>query len=350
MTLLTALKHLFIPHEHNNYRPHFFREISVAIIVVSSIFLLGFSAGSSFLIHKTVLGASVAADVLVDLTNESRVALNVAPLTRSPVLDQVATLKADDMSTKGYFAHTSPEGITPWYWFQKVGYVFLYAGENLAINFTDSKDIEDAWLNSPTHRANLLNINFKEIGLATVSGVYNNGPTIYVVQEFGTPAVAKQKTVVEATSTLMVASGMPAKTKAAPVPPKAGTSSLLALGTNQPEIKGESTELKATSTPPVSNIVPLITSPSLAVVKNTDTVETPVAPLATTYSTWYGRLLFFGSGYVDIIYKILLAIILIALMTMLMVELQKQHWKHIAYGLSVFLIITLCLLINQTFF
>lgn len=339
MKLVTALKHLFIPHEHNNYRPHFFREISVAIIVVSSLFLLGFSAGSSFLIHKTVLGASVAADVLVDLTNESRVALNVAPLTRSPVLDHVASLKADDMSTKEYFAHTSPEGVTPWYWFQKVGYVFLYAGENLAINFTDSKEIEDAWLNSPSHRANLLNINFKEIGLATVSGVYNNGPTIYVVQEFGTPAVPKP---VEASTT--VATVAPSEKK-----PLLTSSTLLAVRTNEPEIKGESTS-KATTAPQTSNIVPIITSPSLAIVKNTDNVEAPSTPAITTYSSWYGRLLFFGSGYVDTIYKILLAIILVALMTMLMIELQKQHWKHIAYGLSLFLIITLCLLINQTFF
>lgn len=349
MKILTALKHLFIPHEHNNYRPHFFREISVAIIVVSSIFLLGFSAGSSFLIHRTVLGASVAADVLVDLTNESRLALNVAPLTRNPMLDQVATLKADDMSAKGYFAHTSPEGITPWYWFQQVGYVFLYAGENLAINFTDSKEIEDAWLKSPSHRANLLNINFKEIGLATVSGVYNNGPTIYVVQEFGTPAVTKP---VEASTTpVAVATTTPAESKPAQVTTKNESPVILAERTNAPEIKGESTGTKATtSSETPTNIVPIITSPSLAVVKNTDTVEAPAVPAATTYSTWYGRLLFFGSGYVDTIYKILLAIILIALMTMLIIELQKQHWKHIAYGLALFLIITLCLLINQVFF
>ncbi len=347
MKIITALKHAFIPHEHNDYKPHFFREFSVALIIVVSIFLLGFSAGSSFLIHRTVLGAAVAADVLVDLTNESRIAYNQAPLVRSAMLDQVATLKAEDMAAEGYFAHTSPKGVTPWYWFQKVGYVFLYAGENLAINFTEAKDVEDAWLNSPTHRANLLNVNFKEIGLATVSGTYKDGPTIYVVQEFGTPATAKA--VVEeakATTTTSVA-----ETPVAPKETKAETSPVLAVNTTlqEPEIKGESIETETPATEDTT-IVPVITTVDLAIVKDTNNIETTVQPVVETYSRWYDRLLFFGSDYVDSLYKIMLGIIIIALVTMLMIEVRKQHWKHIAFGLSLLLILTLCILINQAFF
>ena len=337
------LKHVFIPHEHNDYKPHFFREVSVAIIVIGSIFLLGFSAGSSFLIKKTVLGASVTASVLVDLTNESRLAYNEAPLVRNPVLDRAATLKAEDMAKEGYFAHDSPEGVTPWHWFKQAGYTFLYAGENLAINFVDAEEVRNAWLASPLHRANLLDVKFKEIGMATVSGVYKNGPTIYVVQMFGTPAVAKEIPVVETSPSVEKETLEPQK--AAPIETiTPQTNPVLAVGT--PEIKGESAETK----PEYESV---ITTEELAVVRNNEAEEvavstsTPSAP--EKYSTWYGRLLFGGSYYVDILLKGLLALTFVALLTMIFIEIRKQHWKHITYGLALLLVITLCLLINQAF-
>ena len=73
MKLIQAFKHLFIPHDKNDYKPHFFRELSVAIILFGSVFLLVMSAGSSFFIHKTVEGVSIASSVLIDLTNEDRI-------------------------------------------------------------------------------------------------------------------------------------------------------------------------------------------------------------------------------------------------------------------------------------
>lgn len=328
MKLATAFKHLFIPHEHNDYKPHFFREISVAIIVLASLFMLGFSAGSSFLIHKTVLGASVTANVLVDLTNESRLASNEAPLARNPVLDRAATLKANDMASFGYFAHNSPTGVTPWHWFQEAGYTFLYAGENLAINFIDADEVMKAWLASPTHRANLLDVKFREIGMATVSGIYKDGPSIYVVQMFGTPA----KAIALETETV----GTP-ETK-------------IVAQTNDsdrtPEVKGE-TSLD----PAVPAYKPVIATPELVIVKNTDNVE-PISQTAQpeTYSKWYERFLFGGSYYVDLAYRVLLALVFVALLTMILVEIRKQHWKHIAYGLSLLLILSLSIAINQTFF
>ncbi len=102
-------------------------------------------------------------------------------------------MKADDMATKGYFAHTSPEGLTPWYWFAQVGYNYTYAGENLAINFNESKDVDTAWLASPTHRANILNSHYTEIGIATAQGMYKGVQATFVVQMFGTPVVFDYK-------------------------------------------------------------------------------------------------------------------------------------------------------------
>ncbi|OHB10024.1 MAG: hypothetical protein A3H60_02920 [Candidatus Zambryskibacteria bacterium RIFCSPLOWO2_02_FULL_44_12b] len=188
------LKNHFIPHEGNNYKPHSVRErhvVGMALLAVA-IFGLAFSIKSLITRNPDLLSA-VITGVLVDLTNSNRLAQNINPLTFNPVLAEAAQLKANDMAEKSYFAHTSPEGKTPWYWFTESGYNFLYAGENLAVNFVDSEDVVLAWMNSPGHRANIVNNNFTEIGIAMASGRYNGQDSIYVVQLFGHPMPQTQK-------------------------------------------------------------------------------------------------------------------------------------------------------------
>ena len=73
---------------------------------------------------------------------------------------------------------------------EKADYDFVYAGENLAINFEDSSEVSSAWMNSPKHKENILNGNFTEIGIATEKGFYNGKETIFVVQMFGSPKKA----------------------------------------------------------------------------------------------------------------------------------------------------------------
>jgi hypothetical protein len=124
---------------------------------------------------------------LFDLTNETRVERGLNPLTESAKLDEAALLKARDIMENDYFAHTSPSGLSPWYWFQQTGYSFKYAGENLAIGFLDSEEVNQAWLDSPSHRENLLNEDYTEIGLAVLTGNYQGQETTVVVQMFGTP-------------------------------------------------------------------------------------------------------------------------------------------------------------------
>ena len=187
MNIVDRLKHLFIPHEGNDFKPHFFREASVAIILFVSIFLLGASFGSSFFLKKTVLGATLATGVLIDLANESRMQDTKAPLTHSAVLDRAAQLKGEDMAKEGYFSHNTPEGKTPWYWFEQAGYKYEYAGENLAVNFTDSSEVHTAWTKSRGHFLNIINPRYTEIGIATSTGMYKGREAIFVVQMFGTP-------------------------------------------------------------------------------------------------------------------------------------------------------------------
>jgi uncharacterized protein YkwD len=131
--------------------------------------------------------SAIYASVLVNLTNQNRVAANVSELKVSPILEKAAQMKADDMAAKGYFAHNTPEGLTPWYWFEQAGYKYIYAGENLAVNFEDSEDVETAWMNSRGHFLNIMNPNFTEIGIATSTGIYKGRQAIFVVQMFGAP-------------------------------------------------------------------------------------------------------------------------------------------------------------------
>jgi uncharacterized protein YkwD len=132
--------------------------------------------------------SAIYASVLVNLTNQNRAAANISELTVNPLLEKAAQMKADDMAAKGYFAHNTPDGKTPWYWFELAGYKYTYAGENLAVNFENSSDVETAWMNSPGHFFNIMNPKYTEIGIATSTGIYKGQQAVFVVQLFGAPA------------------------------------------------------------------------------------------------------------------------------------------------------------------
>ncbi len=163
-------------------------EIAVALAAVAIAFAVGAPALSRLAIRGVDSVAAVLSGALVDLTNAERSAHSLSLLRIDPLLTQAAQAKADDMAAKGYFSHVSLDGITPWHWISQAGYDFETAGENLAIDFFDSADVEAAWMASPTHRANIMNAGFTEIGIATAEGVYDGHPTTFVVQMFGRPA------------------------------------------------------------------------------------------------------------------------------------------------------------------
>ena len=135
------------------------------------------------------LVSTVLPAVVVKLTNQERAGINAAPVQRNAVLDAAAQLKAEDMAKNEYFAHFSPTGVSPWHWFDQAGYVYAHAGENLAIHFTDSTEVVEAWMDSPTHRQNIVNGLYTEIGVGTAKGKFDGYDTVYVVQLFGTPGV-----------------------------------------------------------------------------------------------------------------------------------------------------------------
>jgi hypothetical protein len=133
---------------------------------------------------ENIFFADITKNALVNMLNQTRGNSGLLALTENSKLDRAAQMKAEDMVQKEYFSHISPQGLTPWYWFLQSGYNYKYAGENLAIGFYDSSEAFNAWLNSPSHRENMLNKNYKEVGTAVLQGFGENNAFV-VVQLFG---------------------------------------------------------------------------------------------------------------------------------------------------------------------
>lgn len=133
---------------------------------------------------QVVFASSITERKVVELVNESRLSYGLGVVVEDAVLSRAAQEKAEDMFLRGYFSHDTPDGVEPWYWIKHEGFEYKSAGENLAINFTEAEKQHRAWLESPTHRKNVMNPKFDKIGVAVVSGVWKNEETTIVVQFF----------------------------------------------------------------------------------------------------------------------------------------------------------------------
>lgn len=180
------LKMTFVPHKANQYRPHLIRRYGLGVVLV---IVIGLQVGYNFSTAGRILGAKQTistADLLAD-TNTQRVSHNLPALQLSSDLSQAAFLKGQDMFAHQYWAHVSPDGTTPWHWFEVVGYNYSYAGENLAKDFTTADAATTAWMASTEHRANILDTNYTQVGFAVVDGTLKGKPTTLIVALFGEP-------------------------------------------------------------------------------------------------------------------------------------------------------------------
>jgi len=138
-----------------------------------------------FAFTHIVLASEISKDSIIELVNKSRIENNISILVENEKLSNAAKDKLEDMIKNNYFAHTSPTGVTPWFWIEKTGYDYKYAGENLALGFYSVEKEHQAWMDSPTHRKNILNPNYKEIGIAVGRGMIDNSSVMIAVQVFG---------------------------------------------------------------------------------------------------------------------------------------------------------------------
>ena len=206
MGFLQPFYDFFVPHAGNRYQPGLFRFKVVMAIAVFSIIITGWALlQPSRFVNNSQTPAAVIAAVLAQLTNTDRAQNAAPPLTVNPVLATAAQMKADDMVARGYFSHIGPDGGLPWDFFRKVGYVYRYAGENLAVNFFDSEAVAQAWMNSPAHRANMVNPHFTEVGFGIAEGTYQGKPSVFVVEFFGSPAKGNVAAASSAVTSIAVA-------------------------------------------------------------------------------------------------------------------------------------------------
>jgi len=188
MRLHHRLRDYLIPHRGNNYKPSFFSTASlVAIVAVVLVCEGAYLFHIKVILPNTSFLSAVLPGVLVSLVNVDRAEAGAREVRANGLLTEAARLAAEDMAEKGYFAHVSPSGEEPWVWLDLVGYRYSYAGQNLAVNFTDSLEVEEAWMSSPTHRANILKNEYTEVGIALAQGSYHDREATFVVQFFARP-------------------------------------------------------------------------------------------------------------------------------------------------------------------
>lgn len=131
--------------------------------------------------------SEMSREALLSGTNNARVSNGLASFGINSQLNSAAQAKAQDMASKNYWAHVSPDGTEPWYFFQQAGYSYIRAGENLAYGFMTSQAAIDGWMNSPSHRANILG-DYAEVGFGIVNtpDYQSGGQQTIVVAHYGT--------------------------------------------------------------------------------------------------------------------------------------------------------------------
>ena len=200
-----------IPHHKNNHRPHLIKGEGLFLllfVLLASQITVNFLTRSGDLLGYAT---NISSSVIISLTNSERKNAGLHVLSEKTPLDSAATLKAKDMFQKDYWAHYAPDGTSPWYFFGLVGYQYAAAGENLARDFATSEGVVNAWMDSPGHRANILNSSFTEIGVGVVNGNLQGEDTTLVVQLFGKPLQTASGAV---GSSVQGSSGTPTKVEA----------------------------------------------------------------------------------------------------------------------------------------
>lgn len=317
-------------------RPHPLQK--VAMFGMMALVLISFSLAnihSILWVSSDWLVSTILPAVVTDATNKARVSEGQAPLVRNAFLDEAARLKAEDMAKNSYFAHWSPTGVSPWHWFDEAGYSYTHAGENLAVHFTDSSEVVEAWLDSPTHRANILSGNYSEIGIGTAEGKYEGYDTVFVVQMFGTPAMAAP--VAASVSTNVTA---PASLPEESLP--------------QTTTKSEVAEVKnATKEETESSVA--VTESGTVVYESYAATENPGAVLGETDSSnlienqtgFLGRLATSPKLALQIAYSIIGIIVLSLLFYALVVEWRRRHFVQTAYSVALIAVMTLLFVVHS---
>lgn len=310
--MLEWFKKFFIPQAENDYKPNVLEKAALMGMMV--LVLLSFSIAnfqSIIWVSSEWLVSTILPAVVTDATNEARADEGRAPLLRNSLLDEAARLKAEDMARGGYFAHWSPTGVSPWHWFNEAGYSYVHAGENLAVHFTDSGAVVEAWMNSPTHRDNILNNNYTEIGIGSAEGQYEGYDTVFVVQMFGAPAapVPAESVVVEEVPEVAIEEVPVEVAEIESVPVVAG-------------VESESVGVTESGTVVYESFAATVNETATAVVTEPEPVS------------FFGKLATSPRLVLQILYGFIGGLVIVALLLAIVIEYRRQHPVQLAYGFA----------------
>ena len=182
----------FVPKKENQFRPHLIRRYGL-LLIISLVIAMQF--GYNFTKTGSVLGrvTDITPTGLIIATNDERTKAGIPELRLSQRLSQAAMLKANDIIQNQYWDHTSPSGVEPWQWIQKVDYVYSEAGENLARDFSTANGTVAGWMASEKHRENMLKTSYSDVGFAVTTGELNGSPTTIIVALYAKPAAINPK-------------------------------------------------------------------------------------------------------------------------------------------------------------
>ena len=207
----TTIHHKRRTGTHQKRNEHFAKTywpyLPIALIVGVGIVVNSLVMQSGVLSYAT----NMTHDGLLAQTNTQRTQNSLGALALNSTLNQAAQAKAEDMVTRDYWSHNTPDGKEPWVFITATGYQYQAAGENLAYGFTDSAGAVTGWMNSPGHRANILNSNYSEVGfgIANSPDYQQHGEQTIVVAMYARPITTTQ-------STPVASAAQPATNMAAP--------------------------------------------------------------------------------------------------------------------------------------
>lgn len=176
----------FLPTDENSLKP---RALSRGGLALLAAILLIFNFAYLLARDSGILGktTTISRENLLEATNIARKKSGLQKLSENSKLNLAAKEKAHDMLAKNYWSHVAPDGKTPWKFLAEQNYSYVSAGENLARGFSQSDSIIQAWLDSPSHRENVLAADFSEVGFAVERGIMDGKITTVVVALYGAP-------------------------------------------------------------------------------------------------------------------------------------------------------------------
>lgn len=156
--------------------------VLIASLIISILILWPQAAKLTTTANQTIL---IDTERIIELSNFEREKESLGNIRFNPELMKLAKIRAEDMKNKNYFDHFDPDGNGLKYFLKQIDYNYLIVGENLAINFKNNDRVITAWMNSETHRQNIMNPLFDEIGVYQDTIKTKNGDRPIIVMILG---------------------------------------------------------------------------------------------------------------------------------------------------------------------